>query len=206
MQMGAQPLCMPCRSQLAWILRRRRSVPELLSCCNSSARVHTTGVNFIGHFHLVQLLLPTMQAQSSPARIVAVTCKSELDGSESPAAVLRAPCCQSELNGRESPAAVAGMQCMAAHVVAHAQVLVMHSVMSGMDCFGCRGCDRGADAIALHTCSTPDDRPELQQGQLRAAQGVQGLQGRAGSFRKGAGCADGRQPHLGVCRRPRRHW
>lgn len=89
-------------------------------------------MNFIGHFHLVQLLLPTMQAQSSPARIVAVTCKSELDGSESPAAVLTPPCCQSELDGRESSAAVLEMQCVAAHVVAHAQVLVMPSVVPGM--------------------------------------------------------------------------
>ena len=41
------------------------------------------GVNFLGHFHLVQLLLPTMQAQSGPSRIVCVACKNEMDGSES---------------------------------------------------------------------------------------------------------------------------
>jgi NAD(P)-dependent dehydrogenase (short-subunit alcohol dehydrogenase family) len=37
------------------------------------------GVNFIGHFHLVQLLLPSLQRQQGALRIVAVTCKGELD-------------------------------------------------------------------------------------------------------------------------------
>jgi NAD(P)-dependent dehydrogenase (short-subunit alcohol dehydrogenase family) len=36
-------------------------------------------VNFIGHFHLVQLLLPSLQRQQGALRIVAVTCKGELD-------------------------------------------------------------------------------------------------------------------------------
>ena len=40
---------------------------------------YTAGVNFIGHFHLVQLLLPMLQRQQGALRIVAVTCKGELD-------------------------------------------------------------------------------------------------------------------------------
>lgn len=64
----------------------------VLSCAssNSSDRVLairqlyltvpcTAGVNFIGHFHLVQLLLPMLQRQQGAVRIVAVTCKGELD-------------------------------------------------------------------------------------------------------------------------------
>lgn len=55
------------------------------------------GVNFIGHFHLVQLLLPAMKAQSNPARIVSVTCKAEIDGCESlcPARAPLIRCCKS---------------------------------------------------------------------------------------------------------------
>lgn len=37
------------------------------------------GVNFIGHFHLVQRMLPQLQAQQDDVRIVAVVCKDQMD-------------------------------------------------------------------------------------------------------------------------------
>lgn len=36
------------------------------------------GVNFLGHFHLVQLILPRLQSQGTPVRIVTVVCKNEM--------------------------------------------------------------------------------------------------------------------------------
>lgn len=36
------------------------------------------GVNFLGQFHLVQLLMPRLQSQRIPVRIVAVACKNEM--------------------------------------------------------------------------------------------------------------------------------
>lgn len=41
-------------------------------------------VNYYGHFHLMELLLPKLEAQQTPSRVVIMTCQKVATGPASP--------------------------------------------------------------------------------------------------------------------------